>query len=95
MDTRHPTPGHGRDDDWYRIRIQGHLAPRWTSWFDGLALTHDGDGTTLLEGRVADQAALHGLLSRVRDTGLSLVSVTCARSPNNPQHTPPPQEPGT
>jgi hypothetical protein len=61
---------------WCQIRIQGHLDERWTTWFDGLALTHDVDGTTLLQGQVADQAALHGLLNRVRDTGLPLVSVT-------------------
>jgi len=68
------SPGPG----WYRIRIQGHLDQRWTSWFDGLALTHDPDGTTVLQGPVADQAALHGLLGKVRDMGLPLVSVSCA-----------------
>lgn len=67
-------------DDWYQIRIQGHLDQRWASWFDGLALTHDKDGTTLLQGHVADQAALHGLLTKVRDMGLPLVSVTRAGS---------------
>jgi hypothetical protein len=75
MNTRHATPGSGREDDWYRIRIQGHLDQRWSSWFDGLALTRDADGTTLLRGRVTDQAALHGLLTKVRDMGLPLVSV--------------------
>lgn len=70
------TSGSGQDAVWYRIRIQGHLDPRWTSWFDGLALTHDGDGTTVIQGHVADQAALHGLLTKVRDLGLPLVSVT-------------------
>ena len=80
MDTRHhATPGSDREDQWYRIRVQGHLDQRWTSWFDGLALTHDRDGTTLLEGQVADQAALHGLLIKVRDMGLPLVSVTRQR----------------
>ena len=64
MSTRHATSGSGREDDCYRIRIQGHLDQRWTSWFDGLALTHDADGTTLLQGHVADQAALHGLLTQ-------------------------------
>ena len=76
MNTRHATSGSGREGDWYRIRIQGHLDQRWTSWFDGLTLTHDNDGTTLLQGQVADQAALHGLLTKVRDMGLPLVSVT-------------------
>ena len=59
----------------YEIRVTGHLDRRWASWFDGLALTHDADGTTLIRGRVADQAALHGLLQRMRDLGLPLVSV--------------------
>jgi hypothetical protein len=60
----------------YEIRLQGHLAQRWASWFDGLSLSHEADGTTVLRGLVVDQAALHGLLQRVRDTGLPLVSVT-------------------
>jgi hypothetical protein len=58
----------------YEIRIEGHLDSRWTAWFDGLALSHDTDGTTVLHGAV-DQAALHGLLQKVRDLGLPLVSV--------------------
>jgi hypothetical protein len=81
MSKGHPTTGSGHDDDWYRIRIQGKLDQRWTSWFDGLALTPDADGTTLLEGHVADQAALHRLLTKVRDLGLPLVSV--AREDHN------------
>jgi hypothetical protein len=60
---------------WYEIRLQGHLHPRWAAWFDGLALTDEADGTTALRGQVIDQAALHGLLHRVRDTGLPLISV--------------------
>jgi hypothetical protein len=59
----------------YRICIQGHLEQRWTRWFDGMSVIHQSDGTTLLEGQVADQAALHGLLQRIRDTGLTLISV--------------------
>ena len=59
----------------YELRLQGHLADRWSAWFDGLTLTRAGDGTTLIAGEVVDQAALHGLLQRVRDTGLPLVSV--------------------
>jgi hypothetical protein len=59
----------------YEIRVQGHLDSRWSAWFDGLVLTTDDDGTTLLRGQVADQAALHGLLDRMRDLGLPLVSV--------------------
>jgi hypothetical protein len=60
----------------YEIRLKGHLEPRWAPWFDGLTLTHQGDGTTVIGGPIADQAALHGLLQKVRDTGLPLVSVT-------------------
>ena len=60
----------------YRISVRGHLAQRWAGWFDGLHLTNESDGTTVLQGRVIDQAALHGLLAKVRDTGLPLVSVT-------------------
>jgi hypothetical protein len=59
----------------YRIRVRGHLDRRWASWFDGMSIHHEPDGATLLEGEVADQAALHGLLQRVRDTGLILISV--------------------
>jgi len=60
----------------YEIRLAGHLDAHWASWFDGLAVSHQGDGTTVISGSVADQAALHGLLQRVRDLGLPLVSVT-------------------
>jgi hypothetical protein len=57
------------------IRVQGHLQPRWSAWFDGLTVTTDDDGSTTLHGPVADQAALFGLLQRLRDTGLPLLSV--------------------
>jgi hypothetical protein len=60
----------------YEIRIKGHLDTRWAAWFDGLSLSLESDGTTIIRGPVADQAALHGLLQRVRDIGLPLVSVT-------------------
>ena len=60
----------------YEIRVKGHLDSRWSHWFDGMALTHERDGTTLIHGLAVDQAALHGLLQRIRDTGLPLVSVT-------------------
>ena len=59
----------------YEIRLAGHLDNRWSDWFDGLTLTHDPDGTTVVRGPVVDQAALHGLLQKVRDLGLPLVSV--------------------
>lgn len=60
----------------YEIRLKGHLDNRWAAWFDGLSLSREDDGTTTIRGPIADQAALHGLLQRVRDTGLPLVSVT-------------------
>ena len=62
-------------DDWYRIRLQGRLDARWATWFDEMQLSCDEDGTTLLQGRVPDQAALHGLLAKIRDMGLPLLSV--------------------
>ena len=61
----------------YEIRLKGHLDGRWAAWFDGLSLSLERDGTTTIHGPIADQAALHGLLRKVRDTGLPLVSVTC------------------
>jgi hypothetical protein len=60
---------------YYEIRLKGHLEARWVKWFDGLAITLDENGNTLLSGPVADQAALHGLLKKVRDLGMPLVSV--------------------
>ena len=65
-----------QEPDRYAIRVQGHLADRWAAWFDGMTLTRRADGTTVLDGPVADQLALHGLLRKVRDLGLPLVSLT-------------------
>ena len=59
----------------YQIRLKGHLGREWTDWFGGLTITLEEDGNTLLSGPVADQAALHGLLKKVRDVGLPLLSV--------------------
>jgi hypothetical protein len=59
----------------YQIRIKGHLGSQWTDWFGGLTITLEEDGDTLLTGPVVDQAALHGLLKKVRDLGLPLLSV--------------------
>ena len=67
--------GSGQGAGLYEIRLDGHLDQRWTAWFDGLVLTHEPDSTTVLHGPVVDQAALHGLLQKVRDLGLPLVSV--------------------
>lgn len=58
----------------YEIRLKGRLDPRWATWFDDMAVSHE-DGTTVLRGPVVDQSALHGLLHKVRDIGLPLVSV--------------------
>jgi hypothetical protein len=59
----------------YAIRLKGHLGSQWTDWFEGLTITLEDNGDTLLTGAVIDQAALHGLLKRVRDLGMPLVSV--------------------
>ena len=59
----------------YQIRIQGHLGAQWTEWFEGLTIALEDNGETLLTGPVLDQAALHGLLRKVRDLGLPLLSV--------------------
>ena len=61
----------------YQIKIKGHLGPQWTDWFGGLTITQEEDGETLLTGPVVDQAALHGLLRKVRDLGMPLLSVIC------------------
>ena len=74
---RHQSPGR------YEICVKGHLDARWGAWFDGLTLTHGSDGTTTIHGPVADQAALHGLLQKVRDLGLPLISVNHA-APGHP-----------
>lgn len=61
----------------YQIRLEGHLSYQWMDWFDGLTITLADNGDTVLTGPVVDQAALHGLLKKVRDLGLPLISVNC------------------
>jgi len=60
----------------YRIRVKGHLDELWAEWFEGLSITLEDDGATLLSGTVVDDAALHGLLKKIRDLHLPLLSVT-------------------
>jgi hypothetical protein len=62
------------------IRIEGHLGPHWSSWFEGLAITLEDNGETLLTGPLVDQAALHGLIRKVRDLGIPLLSVVCVKA---------------
>jgi len=64
------------DSGRYEIRVQGHLHSRWSVWFDGLTIADESNGTTLIRSGVVDQAALHGLLRKLADLGLPLLSVT-------------------
>jgi hypothetical protein len=66
----------------YEIRVAGQLSPQWMDWFDGLTISYEGEGYTLLTGAVADQAALHGLLKKIRDLGMILVSVNSKQEKN-------------
>jgi hypothetical protein len=59
----------------YEVRVKGHLGPRWSAWFDGMTITAEVDGTTVITGPVVDQAALHGLLQKLRDVAVPLVSL--------------------
>ncbi|HMN31294.1 MAG TPA: hypothetical protein PKE45_24295 [Caldilineaceae bacterium] len=69
----------------YQIKVKGHLHPAWSEWFEQLALTHHPDGYTSLTGRIIDQAALHGVLIKIRDLGLTLISVQHVGTlPQNP-----------
>ena len=64
----------------YQIRIKGHLGREWADWFEGLTITALDNGETLLTGPVVDQAALHGVLRKVRDLGIPLLSVVCVKA---------------
>jgi hypothetical protein len=70
-----------RGQAFYEIKIEGHLDSHWSEWFDGLALTHEERGETVLSGPVPDQAALHGLLNKIRDLGLPLLAVKLVERP--------------
>jgi hypothetical protein len=73
MDTKHTAQ---TNPQLYQIRVRGHLDPLYSDWFDSLTLTHEGQDVMVLTGPVADQAALHGILAKVRDLGLPLLSVS-------------------
>lgn len=78
---------HQRDDHEpvsYEIRVSRHLDDHWDDWFGELTLARETDGTTTLRGRVADQAALHGLLVKIRDLGVTLISVQALDEPDSP-----------
>ncbi len=76
MDHKRGVPSARHEGTRFELRVMGHLDARWADWFDGLTLTRARDGTTVIHGEVADQAALHGLLQTLRDLGLPLISVT-------------------
>ena len=76
MNEKRGAPSSRQEGGRFELRVKGHLDARWADWFDGLTLTRSIDGTTVLDGEVADQAALHGLLQTLRDLGLPLLSVT-------------------
>jgi hypothetical protein len=95
VDAEHPAAGpiNGRSladpalVERYEIRVAGRLDGRWSSWFDGLVLTPQADGTTVIAGPVRDQAALHGALQRLRDLGLTLLSLSRTTTPPDPNPT--------
>jgi hypothetical protein len=74
------------DSGVYQIRIKGHLGRQWADWFEGLTITLEDNGDTLLTGQVIDQAALHGLLKKVRDLGIPLISVNQAHASQSDGH---------
>ena len=69
--------------DTYCIRVSGHLNDRWSDWLGGLAICHQEDGTTVLVGPIVDQAALHGVIIRIRDLGLTLLSINRGVEPHS------------
>lgn len=75
MTNQHQSTPNPTQSQIYEIRLQGHLEPQWQSWFDGMSITLTPAGETLLTGPVVDQAALHGLLKKIRDLGMPLLSV--------------------
>jgi hypothetical protein len=82
---QHPRPGAPAH---YELRIEGHLDEHWTAWFGGLTLIREDDGTTTLRGAVTDQAELYGLLAKVRDLGITLISVNAVAATEPPRPSP-------
>ena len=75
MSATHSSTGDPDEVGLHEIRIEGHLDEHWTDWHDGLTFTHESDGTTTLRGPLRDQSALHGVLNKIRDLALPIVSV--------------------
>ena len=84
VNPQHPTAGPAST---YEIHVAGRLGPRWAAWFDPMGITARTDGTTVLRGSVVDQAVLHGVLQRLRDLGIPLISLR--QLPPDPTHEPP------
>lgn len=82
----HPPAHRDAESSRYEIRLHGQLDQRWSTWFEGFTLTHQSDGTTTLTGPVIDQAALHGLLRRVGDLGVTLISLNVTHETKEEPH---------
>ncbi|MBI9047753.1 MAG: hypothetical protein JEZ06_24930 [Anaerolineaceae bacterium] len=70
-------------ENFYQIRIKGHISDSWSTWFEGLTIQRENDGETILTGELADQTALHGTLNKLRDLGLKLIEVKTIKHPND------------
>ena len=75
MSATHPSTEDHHEPGWYEFRLKGHLDDRWAAWFEGLTISREDNGETLLRGVLVDQAALHGVLRKVRDLGVPLIAV--------------------
>jgi len=88
MSGTHTSTEDRHEPGWYEFRLKGHLDNRWAAWFEGLTITREDNGDTLLRGLVVDQAALHGMLRKVRDLGVPLIAVIQVDpTPANEPHT--------
>jgi hypothetical protein len=86
MDQHHPPRAICGEPTGYQITVKGQLSADWCAWFDGMTITQDGTGATLITGPVADQGALHGLLRKVRDLGLTLLALNSSEQINEHDH---------